>query len=49
MGMTHIRLAQANEDVLAGALRAAWNLRIEKNKKAKTRTKPKKKRSPRGS
>ncbi len=32
MGMTHIRLKQANEDVLAGALRAAWNLRVEKNK-----------------
>src|SRR3954471_4238785 len=31
MGMTHIRLAAANEDVLAGALRAAWKLRIEKN------------------
>jgi len=31
MGMTHIRLAAANEDVLAGALRAAWRLRIEKN------------------
>ena len=31
MGMTHIRLAQANEDVLAGALRAAWKLRVEKN------------------
>lgn len=42
MGMTHIRLAQASEDVLAGALRAAWRLRTEKN----TRTKSKK-RSPR--
>ena len=31
MGMTHIRLAVPNEDVLAGALRAAWKLRIEKN------------------
>ena len=31
MGMTHIRLAAANEDVLAGALRTAWRLRIEKN------------------
>ena len=31
MGMTHIRLAKADEDVLAGALRAAWRLRIEKN------------------
>ena len=34
MGMTHIRLAAANEDVLAGALRTAWKLRVEKNAKA---------------
>src|ERR1039457_6027704 len=32
-GATHVRLAAANEDVLAGALRAAWKLRIEKNAK----------------
>lgn len=31
MGATHIRLAAANEDVLEGALRTAWKLRIEKN------------------
>src|SRR5258708_11229223 len=31
MGATHIRLAAANEDVLAGALRTAWSLRKEKN------------------
>ena len=35
MGMTHIRLAQASEDVLAGALRNAWWLRIEKNTSTK--------------
>ena len=35
MGHTHIRLAAANEDVLAGALRAAWKLRVEKNAKKK--------------
>ncbi len=34
MGATHIRLARANEDVLAGALRAAWKLRVEKNGRA---------------
>ena len=34
MGATHIRLAAANEDVLAGALRAAWGLRMEKNSRA---------------
>jgi hypothetical protein len=33
MGATHIRLALANEDVLAGALRTAWRLRIEKSAK----------------
>ena len=30
-GATHIRLAEASEDVLAGALRTAWKLRVEKN------------------
>src|SRR5271170_3566698 len=33
MGATHIRLAAANEELLAGALRAAWKLRLEKNAK----------------
>jgi hypothetical protein len=41
MGMTHIRLAKANEDVLAGALHTAWRLRLEKNAKTS-----RKKRSP---
>lgn len=40
MGATHIRLAAANEDVLSGALRAAWKLRLEKNTKP-DRKKPK--------
>src|SRR5208283_3208178 len=31
MGMTHIRLAKADEDSLRGALLAAWKLRVEKN------------------
>src|SRR6201982_751989 len=31
MGHTHIRLAAANEDVLTGALRTAWKLRVEKS------------------
>ncbi|MBK5292073.1 MAG: MmcQ/YjbR family DNA-binding protein [Acidobacteriia bacterium] len=31
MGMTHIVLAAAHEDVLAGALRTAWKLRMEQN------------------
>ena len=41
MGMTHIRLAEASEDVLEGALRTAWKLRVEKN--AKSRPKKRKK------
>ena len=43
MGMTHIRLAKANEDVLTGALHAVWKLRVEGNLKAKSKAKPKKK------
>ena len=35
MGMTHIRLAAADEAVLTGALQSAWKLRVEKNTKAK--------------
>jgi hypothetical protein len=31
MGHTHIRLAAASEDVLSGALRTAWKLRIDQN------------------
>ncbi len=31
MGHTHIRLAPASEDVLTGALRTAWKLRVDKN------------------
>jgi hypothetical protein len=41
-GATHIRLAAANEDVLAGALRTAWKHRVEQNTKSgrpKTRVK----------
>jgi hypothetical protein len=33
MGATHMRLEAANEDLLAGALRTAWKLRMEKNAK----------------
>ena len=39
-GSTHLRLAAANEDLLTGALRTAWKLRVEKNRQ--TATKPKK-------
>jgi hypothetical protein len=34
LGATHIRLESATEDALAGALRTAWKLRVEKNGKA---------------
>lgn len=34
MGATHIRLAEATQDVLEGALRSAWKLRLEKNAKS---------------
>jgi hypothetical protein len=48
MGMTHIRLAAANEDVLSGALHAAWKLRIEKNERVgrKSGSSPVRKRTP---
>src|SRR5208282_1134123 len=42
MGATHIRLEEASEDVLAGGLRAAWKLRVERNAGSN-----KKKRAPR--
>jgi len=35
MGHTHIRLAEATEDVLTGALRTAWKLRTDMNEKAR--------------
>jgi hypothetical protein len=34
MGMTHIRLDMAQEDILDGALRTAWKLRTEQNAKS---------------
>jgi hypothetical protein len=44
MGATHIRLAKASEDVLAGALRTAWMLRVEKNKGGAKKKRPSKRR-----
>jgi hypothetical protein len=44
MGMTHIRLAVADEDSLRGALHTAWKLRVEKNKKSDKRADPSTKR-----
>jgi hypothetical protein len=34
MGITHIRLALADEDTLTGALHTAWKLRVENNRKS---------------
>ena len=45
-GMTHIRLANANEDLLTGALRTAWALRIEKNQSPKNTQPPQKNKPP---
>ena len=36
MGATHVRLSAANEDLLAGALRAAWQIKLKAGK-SKTR------------
>ena len=41
MGMTHIRLLKASQDVLTGALQAAWQLRASKNATTKSRAKKK--------
>jgi hypothetical protein len=46
MGMTHIRLAEASEAVLHGALHAAWKLRVEKNAKSGEKKRPPGKISP---
>lgn len=50
-GATHVRLAEATEDLLAGALRTAWKLRVDKNaaapKKAVKKTKAVQKKRPR--
>jgi len=38
MGATHVNLAAANDDLLLGALRAAWTVRVEKNQRASAKT-----------
>ena len=37
MGMTHIVLAKASEDVLRGALQTAWRQRVKANARTKAR------------
>ena len=44
MGSTHIRLKEASEDALSGALRTAWKLRVEKNLRAGKKPATRKKR-----
>ena len=39
-GATHIKLATVSQDMLGGALRTAWKLRVDKNQK--TKSKPRK-------
>jgi hypothetical protein len=41
-GATHVRLAVVREDVLHGALHAAWKLRMEKNSRVGAKKIPKK-------
>jgi hypothetical protein len=36
MGATHIRLVNANREILTGALHAAWKLRVDKNAAARS-------------
>lgn len=45
-GATHIRLDIASEDVLTGALKTAWKLRVELNLKTKKKS-PTKSKTPR--
>ena len=39
MGVTHIVLGAASEDVVVGALRVAWKLRVDRNAAAKKKVK----------
>jgi hypothetical protein len=41
-GMTHVRLAATSEAVLEGALRTAWKVRVDTNKKPPRREGPEK-------
>ena len=37
MGATHVRLSNATEDLVAGALRTAWGIRLDKNARVRKR------------
>jgi hypothetical protein len=45
-GATHIRLAEADEDTLTGALHTCWKLRLEKNSKGGKKSAASSKRPP---
>src|SRR5262245_18232587 len=45
MGATHVRLAAVNDDLLAGALRTAWRLRVEMNARTARKSRPRKAKS----
>ena len=45
-GATHVRLELANEDILTGALKTAWKLRLDLNARTKEKT-PAKTKTPR--
>ena len=45
-GATHVRLADVTEDVLEGALHAAWKVRVEKNAATRPRGKALNKEAP---
>jgi hypothetical protein len=45
MGFTHVRLSEVNEDLLRGALHAAWKLRLEKNNRSRPKKTARKKKS----
>jgi hypothetical protein len=46
MGVTHVRLATASRDVVSGALRTAWKLRVEKNAVTKSGSRRRRPRGP---
>ena len=48
MGITHIRLAEATPEQLLKGLQLAWNLRVQKNGKSRTKSRTAKKPIPKG-
>jgi hypothetical protein len=45
-GATHVRLSAASEDVVTGALRTAWKLRVDKNAASRHKQTPKRSSAP---